>query len=59
MSWKMENRNCLFAFLDKLAFNDSFGSFQLRQSIVYHIKDTTEISKVVTRDQLWFRSGDR
>ena len=34
------NRNCLFASLDKLAFYDSFGSFQLRQLIVDHKKIT-------------------
>ena len=37
------NGNCLFASLDKLVFNDSFGSFQLRQLIVDHIKDNKEL----------------
>ena len=35
----MGKGNYLFASLDKLVFNDSFGSFQLRQLIVDHIKD--------------------
>ena len=39
----MGNRNCLFASLDKLVFNDSFGSFQLRKLIVDHIKDNKEL----------------
>ena len=39
----MENGNCLFASLDKLVFNESFGSFQLRQLIVDHIKDNKEL----------------
>ena len=39
----MRNGNCLFASLDKLIFNDSFWSFQLRQLIVDHIKDNKEI----------------
>ena len=39
----LRNRNCLFASLDKLVFNDSFGSFQLRQLIVDHIKDNKEL----------------
>ena len=37
------NGNCLFAFLDKLVFNDSFGSFSLRQLIVDHISDNKEL----------------
>ena len=37
------NRNCLFASLDKLVFNDSFGSFSLRQLIVDQISDNKEL----------------
>ena len=37
------NGSCLFASLDNLVFNDSFGSFQLRQLIVDHIKDNKEL----------------
>ena len=37
------NEDCLFASLDKLVFNDSFGFFQLRQLIVDHIKDHKEL----------------
>ena len=37
------NGNCLFASLDKLVFNDSFGSFSLRQLIVDHISDNKEL----------------
>ena len=37
------NGNCLFASLDKLVFNDSFGLFQLRQLIVDHIKDNKDL----------------
>ena len=39
----MEIGNCLLASLDKLAFNNSFGSFQLRQLIVDHIKDNKDL----------------
>ena len=38
----MVNGNCLFTSLDKLVFNDSFGSFKLRQLIVDHIKDNKD-----------------
>ena len=38
----MGNENYLFASLDKLVFNDSFGSFQLRKFIVDHIKDNKD-----------------
>ena len=37
------NGNCLFASLHKLVFNDSFGSFQLRQLIVDNIKDNKDL----------------
>ena len=39
----MRNGNCLFSSLDKLVFNYSFGSFQLRQFIVDHIQDNKEL----------------
>ena len=39
----MGNGNFLFASLDKLVFNDSFGSFQLRQLIVDHIKNSKDL----------------
>ena len=39
----MGNGNCLFASLDKLVFNDSLESFQLRQLIVNHIKDNKNL----------------
>ena len=39
----MVNGNCLFASLNKLVFNDSFGSFQLRQLIVDHIKENKDL----------------
>ena len=39
----MGNGNCLFASLDKLVFKDSFGSFQLRQLTVDHIKDNKDL----------------
>ena len=39
----MGNRNFLFACLYKLAFNDSFGLFQLRQLIVDHIKHKKDL----------------
>ena len=37
------NGNCLFTSLDKLEFNDSLGSFSLRQLIVDHISDNKEL----------------
>ena len=40
------NGNCLFTSLDTLVFKDSFGSFQLRQLIVYHIKDNKDLYTV-------------
>ena len=39
----MGNGNCLLASLGKLVFNDSFGSFQLRQLIVDNIKDNKDL----------------
>ena len=39
----LENGNYLFASLDKLVLNDSFGLFLLRQLIVDHISDNKEL----------------
>ena len=39
----LRNGDCLFASLDKLVFNDIFGSFQLRQLTVNHIKDNKDL----------------
>ena len=38
-----ENGNCLFSSLDMIVFDESFGSYALRQLIADHINDNKDV----------------